>query len=246
MARSNAYSATVASRTRAAQAILDNPDQLAAWEASGGLKEDLEEIVLTGLAAEAANLGQSITAGEGVGATKSALLMFENLRNDYVKVMNVAQAVRGDLVRGGARPELVASIDQIIKNEVPVRIVPTKTVNGTASKKAVRSQSYEAIRAEIQKDAGAFRALKEAAAAFERRKVNDERLAALEKAAAALSGKLGEKVTKKGAAKAATAAEHAAVKEQRAIWSASYRLLAQLGRSDARVALLLKDAAGAR
>lgn len=246
MARWNAYTATVASRTRLAQSILDNPELLADWEAGGGLKEDLEEIVSTGLAAEAANLGQSITAGEGVGATKSALLMFENLRNDYVKVMNVVQAVRSDLVRGGAGPEVVAGIDQIIKNEVPVRIVATKTAAGTVSKKATRTQSFEAIRAEIQKDAGALRALKEAAAAFERRKVNDERLAALEKAAAALSGKLGEKVTKKGAAKAATAAEHAAVAAQKQAWASSYRLLADLGRADARVALLLKDAARAR
>lgn len=246
MARSNAYNSKTAARTRTGQTILDNERLLAHYESLGGLKEDLEAIVERGLAAEALNLGQSIAAGEGVGATHNAILTIKALRADYVKVMNVVHAVRGDLVRAGAGPQLVASIDRIIKNEAPVRIVQTRTAAGTEVKKARRSNSYEAIRAEIQKDASALRALKDAAAAFARRKVDDQRLAALEAGAEALSGLLGEKALKKGRAKAATVAEHAAVKAQSDVWAASYRLLAALGRADPAVALLLKDAAKPR
>lgn len=243
MASSNAFTPNTAARTRTAQTILANKDLLSQYERIGGLKEDLEAIATAGLAAEAANLGQSLAAAEGVGATKNALLMFEVVRGEYLQVMNVVQAVRGDLARKGAAPDLIARIDQIIKNEVPVRIVATKSADGTDTKKARKVQSFEAIRAEIQKDAGALRALKEAAAALEKRRVDDKRLAALEAGAVELSGLLGEKATKKGDAKAATAAEHAAVKAQRDVWSSSYRLLAELGRADAGVALLLKSAA---
>lgn len=246
MARSNAYTSTVAARTRAAQTILENPEMLARYEADGGLKEDLEQIVAAGLKAEAANRGQSLAAGESEGATTQVLLSFENLRQEYSSVMGVAQAVRGDLVRKDAAAPVLANLDQIITNEVPVRIVATKTAAGATKKKARKVESFEAIRAEIHKDAGALLALKDAAEAFARRRVTAQRLTALEEAAAGLSGKVGERAALKGASKSATQAEHDAVKEQKDIWASSYRILAQVGQADARVAELLKQAARAR
>lgn len=243
MARTYAFNESVAARTRAAQAILSTPELLSLYEKIGGLQEDLIQIAESGLEAEAANLGQSLAKGESVGTTAKALLKFETLRKDYVQVMGVVQAVRGDLKRANASEELLATIDQIIKNEAPVRIVTSADEEGGEVKKAKRARSFEAIRAEIQKDAGALLGLGEAQAAFARRKLTPERFKELEREAMRLSGLLGDKTAKKGDAKAATQAEHAAVRAQGEVWGSTYRLLAQLGEADMRVAALLKEAA---
>lgn len=242
MAKANSFGPVVAARTAAAAAIQSQRDLLAQYEAAGGLKDDLVAIQKLGHQAEAANLGQSVAAGTGKGATEGVLEAFDALRGEYVAVMAAVQAVLGDLTRGGADAALLSTLKQVLVNEVPVRVV--EVGDGDAKKKKARKvESLEAVRAEIAKDAAALLAATGASAALAKRKVTAARLKALQADADALAGQVGEKTAKKGAAKAATAAEKAAVKAQSEVWAASYRILSAVGRRDARIAALLKEAA---
>lgn len=236
----DAFTKKVAARTRTAQVILETPQLLAAYEKVGGLKLDLTLIAQAGLRAEAANMGQSMAMAATRGAAGAALVTFDQLREEYSSVMNVVTAVRSDLKREGADRNLLAQIDRIIANEAPVRIV---AVDAAKKKTARKVTSLEAVRAEIQKDASALLANKALLPALARRRVDGKRLKALVEGSQALSGMIGEKATKKGASKDATQAERQAVAEQKQAWSGAYRLLAALGRHDARVAQLLKEAA---
>jgi hypothetical protein len=151
------------------------------------------------------------------------------------------QAVEHDLQQADASADVLASLRAIRANEAEVHL-HSVTVDGATKKRASRSVAQEALRAEIEKDAVALGALKPAAAALARRKVDSKRLARLATSARALAGGLGDRALAKGAAKTATQAERAAVAEQTRSWGACYRLLAALGRKDERVRLLLAAA----
>lgn len=240
------YNPAVAARTRAAQTLLSDEKLLSSYEAIGGLPEDLEHIASTGLRAEAANLAQSQAAAHGQGATEVATTAFHRLRGEHASVMAVVIAVKGSLVRNNAPAETIATLDRIIKNEAPVRTVSVTTKTGEKRTSTRKISSRETVRAEIRKDALALLEAKKIRAALARRKVSAARLKAMANDAESLSGLLGERAVSKGAAKAATLVEREAVKAQKDAWAAAYRLLAQLGRADPRVAALLKEAAWPR
>lgn len=249
MATLTAFNSTIAARTRTADLLLTTKDLLALYEGLGGLADDLEQIRSSGLEAEALNLAQSNSQAAGGAATTQVLTSFAALQKEYKSVMAVVQAVRFDLGRAGASAELLATMDRILVNEAEVTVTSVldpAAPDGTKAKKkkAVRSVSQEALRAEIGKDAGALLGLDAAHAALAKRKVDVARLGALRDAAAALAGKLAERTSQKGAGKGATAAEREAVKAQKAHWGSCYRILAAAGRRDPRVAALLADAVG--
>lgn len=83
------FKPAVAARTRAAQTLLANAELLSSYEAIGGLPEDLEHIASTGLRAEAANIAQSLAAGDGHGATDAVIAAFDRLRGEHSSVMGV-------------------------------------------------------------------------------------------------------------------------------------------------------------
>jgi hypothetical protein len=248
MAKASAFNETVAARTRTAQAILTTPALLKAYAAAGGLKEDLAAIAAAGLRAEAANQGQSAVKGSSKAASARVLADFDALRGEYVSVMSVLSAVRGQLKREKASAATIVAVEQILENEVPVRIAATEAdpSSATKPKKAKKSASQEAIRAEIEKDATSLIAFKELHPVLAKRTVSLSRLATMKKSASALAGKLGARTVGKAEAKLATAAEHQAVRDQKELWSSTYRLLAQVGRVDARVQALLAEAAKTR
>ncbi len=249
MARLISFNPTASARTRAAEAILGTPDLLARYAAAGGLREDLEAIRDAGLRAEALNLAQTQAQAAGGGATTSLLQGFAAVQRDYSRTMAVATAARADLARSAAPADVIAALDGILANEATV-VVQTPAAPAAAApgeppprRRAVRSHSQEALRAEIEKDARALAALGGARAALEARGVTAARLGALGDAARALAGRLSDRATKKGAARGATRDEREAVTAQKERWGASYRLLAQVGAADARVAALLREAA---
>lgn len=245
MASVIAFSPKVAFRTLVAQTILKNPDMLSAYENAGGLREDLETISIHGVEAEQANLGQSVAAGESKGATLATIEEFSNLREKYSGLMSVVVASKRDLINSGASKEIIKSVDQIIKNEVPVRFV-TIEKNGEEKKKARKAQSYEAIRSEIHKDANAILVQPELVNALARRNVTPNQIVEIIASAEQLSGKLGEQTVKRGTAKAATQAERAAVQAQNAAWAASLRLLKVAAIRNAHIAQLLSEASRAK
>lgn len=238
-----AYNSTVAARTRTAEQILGCADLVAGYEELGGLRLDLEEIRDAGLAAEAANLGQSQARSVGKGATLDVLARFASAQKEYSAVMAVLQAARADLVRQGAPEALIAKVDDIIRNEAQVT-VRTVEVEGGTKRKVAKSLSQEALRAEMAKDAGALLDLAELHPVLAARKVTAGRLAALRAAAEELSGLLGARAVAKGEARAATQVEQDAVARQRRAWGSSYRLLHALGARDERVRSLLAQARG--
>ena len=103
MAQLGPYNDTVAARTRTAHQIFHTPDLLAKFDALGGLSEDLVEIEKQRDAAEAANLGQQQAHAAGGAATQGILVSFADVQREYVVVMAVAHAARGDLARAGAK-----------------------------------------------------------------------------------------------------------------------------------------------
>ena len=236
------FDSTVAARTRAAAQILAAPDLLASYEAKGGIKEDLESIRDHGQTAEALGQAQSAAQAQGGAATLAVLGPFVALQKEYSAIMAVVQAVRHDLEKASAPAEVMSAVDRILVNEAEVSIKTVLDGEGKAKKKAVKSASQEALRAEIAKDARALLQLAAIHNALEKRKVDGPRLAQLITVAESLSGKLASRATAKGAQKAATTAVHDAVSEQKQVWSACYRLLSSVGRDDARVAQLLSEA----
>lgn len=243
MAVLTAFNDTVAARTRAVSQILISPELLALFKAQGGLVEDLEHIRDAGLRAETLNQAQTDQQALGKAGTKTVLERFGALQNEYGRVMAVLEATRLDLARSGGPTELLSAVDQILRNETQVHIVSTPSADDTAAaRKAKKALSQEAVRAEIQKDAAALVALEAAHAALAKRLVDKARLMKLAEEAAALSGHLAERAERKGAAKLASAAEREAVKAQKEHWGAIYRILAAVGRADARVGVLLGEA----
>lgn len=242
MARSASFNSVTAARTRTAENILLDKGLLALYVAAGGLKEDLENIRDAGHTAEALSHAQSSAQADGSAASASTLAAYVELQKEYRAILSILHAVRLDLTRAGADADLISAIEKILVNEVEVT-VRTVEVEGKKTRRVKRSASQEALRAEIAKDAAALLALKAAHAALGRRGVDSKRLKRLEDGAAEIAGKLADRTAKKGASKDATSAVAEAVRLQNESWGASYRILARVGRQDARVAALLKDAA---
>lgn len=236
------FGKVVAARTRLASEILGQQNLLATYQSAGGLAADLQSILDAGRRAEACSLNKSQSKGSAAAATVVEHQDFAALQREYHAVMSVAHAVRGDLARQNAPADLIAQVDQILKNESAV-VVQTGA-DGKA--KGRRSESLEALRSEIEKDARALQALTgPAATALAARLVSDQRLANLATNAANLEGRLADKASKKGASKDAVAAERKAVQEQTDAWTACRRLLEVAGSKSAVIAGLLKDAAQA-
>ena len=244
MATSVTFDAKVAARTRAASEILHNKELLAIYQRHGGLREDLDAIVSHGQKAEALSHARSSSKSSGESATLTVLTAFSALQKEYAAVMAVVQAVRLDLLQAKAPAELVQAVEHIIRNEAPVLYRQEPSTEGAAAKKrkAVQSVSHEALRAEIHKDAVALLGLTAVHAALKRRGVTTARLGQLRDDAQALSSELGDRATKKGASRGVTESLRAAVADQKAVWSACYRLLATAAQQDTRIHQLLKEA----
>lgn len=238
--------ATVAARTRAAQQILDHEELRALYESTGGLLADLHAIRDAGIAAEAQMLAQSSAKSAGAAATLDVLAAFAALQKEYVGVMACVQAARRDLEQAGAEAEVLAAVDRILRNEAQVIVSTTAGPDGAKKRKTSRSESQEALRAEIGKDAAALLELSAVHEILAARKVTTERLAGLRADAEGLSGKLAARVVKKGEQKAKTEARKDTAAEQSTAWNACYRLLLLAAQRDARIASLLQDAARPR
>ncbi len=242
-----AYNATVAARARAAGQILETPDLLSKFEEQGGLSRDLIGIRDSGLSAEAAHLGQSMTKSAGSGAVDKVWLEFAALQKEYKSVMGVVHAVHGEAARDGASTDFLAKLAGILADEtqVTVSVVEEKDAEGNSEKKkkVKKSEAQEAIRAEIAKDAGALIGFTDAHERLTERRVTVDRLGALKQSADGLAGLLAERESAKGEGKSSTKNAHEAVALQSRIWQGTYRIFAALGRKDERVRALLKDAA---
>jgi hypothetical protein len=249
---STTFDSRVAARTRAAEQVLRSKELLSLYEAVGGLKSDLEEIRDLGQQAEALSSVRSGRKAAAGAATLTVLHQFADLQREYVAVMAVAVAVRRDLQRAGATEKTLSALDRILENEAQVTLSPAPvpaadakaTPGGTTrGRKARRSQSQEAIRAEIARDAAGLLSIKEAHAGLSKRGVSVKRLGALAEAAAALSASLAGRAETRGQGEAATASLSEIVTQQRLAWGACYRLLTAVASQDDRVRLLLTEAA---
>ena len=243
MAHTEGYNTIVAARTRAAEYILTTAELLQEYEAAGGLVADLQKIVAFGSDAEALSHAQLGAASGSSGSTVSLLARFAELQTEYSAIMACVQAVRHDLAEAGADNDLLAAVDSILADETEVVIRTVTSADGAKKKVKKKSQSYEAIRAEILRDATGLIGLDGAQAALTKRKVTSARLKKLKVAAESLAGQLAEQSSRKGASKSATKAVRDAVASQRLVWGACYRLLAAVGRNDERIRRLLKEAA---
>jgi len=235
-----AYHLKVAARTDTAAAILGNPQTLERWCGLGGLPVDLEAIVADGREAEALNLLQQTAKAGSAAATGDLALEFANVQREYQAVMRPLEMIAADLERENASNEEIKRLEAIIANEAQVAIRSVE--KDGAKKKRVRVQSQEAMRAEIERDSKAlleFEAIRDRLAA---RKVTTERLQALLSRAAALSGKVSDRVGKKNAAKNTTKAERDAVARQTKRWSVCGRTFRALAEVDGTVRDLLKAA----
>jgi hypothetical protein len=237
------FNSLVAARTRAATQIVEIADLLDKYQALGGLARDLEAIRQAGLEAEAANLEQSQSKAAGKGAGVEVMTHFAELQKEYAAVMAIVTAVRADLARNNASADLITRLDGIIANEAQLSVKVYVDDGGEKKRRARKSVSQEALRAEIAKDAAALLELSELETALGERRVDRSRLDALRQSAENLSGLLATRAAKKGAAKAATKAEREAAARQSELWSASYRLLRALANQDERVRSLLSEAA---
>lgn len=238
------FDQTVAARTRGAQQILSTPELLAAYIALGGLAADLQAIVAAGREAEISNHAQGSARSDGKAATAEVLRSFDALQRDYSLVMAVVRAVRAAVARANPDDPLLTRLDDIIANTAAVTVEINEQPDGKKTRTRSKALSQEAIRAEIQRDAEALLALAAVQAALAERRVDRPRLERLRDGAGGLSGKLGDRAAKKGASKDATERERVAAASQRDLWGGVYGILAALGRQDARVSVLLKDARG--
>lgn len=237
------FNSIVASRTKFALAILGDVPTLKKYAALGGLPKDLEQIRDAGFSAEAANLAQAKAKREGSGATIDVLKRFADLQREYALVMSVLLAVKGDLLIDGADPKLVSKVEHILVNEAELSVKTVQDEAGNKKRSTRRSVSQEAVRAEIEKDAGELAGFAEIQPALATRGVSQERVQNLQKAAAGLTALLAERTAKKGGAKTSTDEERAAVERQSLLWGTRYRLFAALAAESPSVAALLQEAA---
>ncbi len=234
------YNATVAARIQAASYIKSNAAVFAQYTANGGLTEELDLIIQHGRAAEAANLGQSTATGAQLGETQVLHMDFATLQRSYKGVMAIVRAVRSALQRENADPSTIAAVEQILENETPVHVKVVKGEDDKSIRGAMKRQSQEAIRAEIQKDASALLDLAPLADRLTARGVTAERLTALRDSAIALTGQVDESILSKARRKEATATENAAVRAQRQVWGGVYDILRRI--DDEALAAYLKAA----
>jgi len=236
-----AYNLKVAARTDFAAAILADPQALEQWCALGGLPTDLEAIVADGREAEALNLSQQTAKADGSAATAAVALEFAALQRDYKATMRPLEMIYADLEREKAPNDQLKRLKGIIANEAQIA-VRTFEQDGVKKKRAVKMLSHEAVRAEIERDAKAlleFEAIKDRLAA---RTVSPERLKGLQDRAAALTGKLSDRVGKKNVAKNTTKAERDAVARQSQRWVACFRVFGALAQVNGTVRDMLKPA----
>ena len=234
------YNATVAARTQAASYIKSNPAVLAQFTGSGGLTEELDLIIQHGRAAELANLGQSMATGVQLGETQVLHMDFATLQRSYKGVMAIVRAIRSALMREAADPSIIAAVEQVLENETPVHVKVVKGEDDKSIRSAMKRQSQEAIRAEIQKDATALLELTALTDRLAARGVTNERLTALRDSAIALIGQVDKSILSKAQRKEATAAESGAVRAQRQVWGGVYDILRRI--DDEALAAYLKTA----
>ena len=245
MAAAKGYTPVVAARTRAAQQILSTPDLLAVFQARGGLKDDLDDIVSAGRDAEAFNQAQASTRSDGKQATREVLVEFADLQRDYVLLLGALRAILGKLRRADPDDPNVSRLEDIIANRASLTVseVSDLAEGSTGPKRrATRSTSQEAVRAEIERDLTAVKGFSAIGASLTARTWTAQRIQTLLTKTSSLSGKLGDRVAKKGAVQAATTSERQAVARQNDSWGSAYGLLAAAARTDARIAALLRDA----
>ncbi|MBM4783850.1 MAG: hypothetical protein GQE15_39780 [Archangiaceae bacterium] len=240
MADTKGFTSLTAARVRAATHILSIPDLLALYIGLGGLADDLEAVRDAGLEAEGFNQLQGSMLSTGKTATASVGVAFSTLQREYLLLLAVLRAIRGQLLRADPRDENAARLADIIANRAQLTVIEAKEEGG--ARKATKSRSQEATRAEIERDAVDLIDFSAMASTLAARGWNATRLNKLRNDAKALSGKLGDRAVSKGAAKEATKSEREAVTRQSAAWDSAYSLLRTLARKDTRVAALLAEA----
>lgn len=238
------FNSVVAARSRTAQQILSVQDLLALFVGVGGLPSDLDAVLAAGREAEANNLTQGASFTDGKVATLGVQTAFAVLQREYQGLLGVLRAIQGGLERNGAPKELITRLEEVIANRAAVIVTEDVPLDASkpAKKSAKRSESHESVRAEIERDATAILAFSEILNALKDRQWPVTRVTKLQTDARALSGKLGERAARKGAAKDASLKERQAVALQSSVWDSIYDLLASVARKDARVAVLLKEA----
>lgn len=264
MANARTFDTIVAARTRAASEILNSPELLAIYERRGGKRADLEKMVEQGQLAERLYQTRSEAQATGGAATATVVTAFGALQQENVQVMASARAAMNDLREAEAPVEVLEGLSKILANETRIVLRPIedegKGEGGSSEPKseseggaenqapvprprrrAVRSRSQEAIRAEIQKDAGALLQLTAAHPALAERQVSKARLETLYASAQALSGRLATRVVRKAQSLGATKALRNAAAAQRRIWSSNYGLLTLAAQDDIRIRQLLAD-----
>lgn len=241
MAATRGFTSLTAARTRTATHILSTPDLLALFATVGGLPIDLEPIRDAGLEAEAFNQAQGSMQSNGKVATVNVGVAFSALQRDYVLLLAACRAILGHLLAANPKDPNAETLAGIIENRAAVTIVEGKEDGDP--KKAAKSKAQENVRAEIERDAVDLIKFTAIAPLLAARGWTAARLNSFRDEARRLSGKLGDRTASKGAAQEATANERAAVTRQSAAWGAAYSLLRSLARKDARVSVLVAEAA---
>jgi hypothetical protein len=263
MSTPRTFNSSVAARTRAADEILRSAERLAIYVAQGGRAEDLRQIVELGQRAERQHQDQTWTQAAGGAATETVQTQFRAMRSEYRKVKAAVRAVMKDLGESGAPVEVLRTVQQVLADESEKILLPIadegapegapeapegapeapegapEAPEGRPPRRAVRSRSREAVRAEVQKDTGLLIQLEAAHPALAERKVDLPRLEKLHSDAQALSGKLATRSARKGQAKGKTQTLRSTVAEQRRVWGTIYPLLELAGQADPGIAELL-------
>jgi hypothetical protein len=239
------FTTTTSARTRCAERFLRDPLLLSLFEEKGGIPEDLQAMITEGNLAESYNRAQSAAGAAASAASVEVTRKFQAVQEEYTTAMGALYAVRRELVRDNADPGILLAVDTIIANEAQLNVT-TKEQDGAKKRKSSASRSQAAVRNEIDKDVAALIDLTATHELLARRRITKERLEKLLAEARALSGKLADRSTTKGAGIKATQEEREAVKRQSEVWAATYRILAAVGSNDPSVASLLKEASRKR
>jgi len=233
MGRGASFNSEVAGRTSAASKILNTAELLSQFEASGGLKADLEAIVTHGKEAEALNQSQGAATREKSVASAQTQEAFAAVQREYAAIMDVLTALRAELTNAGEKDNL-KRLNGIIASEVETTFTTTDAGEGKTAKKARRVRTQEAIRAEISRDAKSLLDFTAIASRLAARRVDAARLTALKRCADELAGKVADRIATAAERKEMTVKEQAAVAAQNLHWTSSRRLLSALAKRDIR------------
>lgn len=233
----------VVARSRAADHILQSPDLSARFLALGGKTSDLQMIRDKGYEAEAQTLAGREAATAGVTATTDVLTLFAEIQREYVRIMSVLRLMLQELKHNGAPHEQVTALERIINNEIAVVVDTVQNELGEKKRKVKISTTQEAIRQEISQDAKALINRQDLHASLAERNVTVARLQKLADDGDSIKGKLADRAVAKGNASATTIVKSETVKAQSLWWKAAYGILADMGRTDPRIAALLSEAA---